>query len=104
MATYTAPIREINFVLTDVLNVGRLSAEIPAFADATPDVLLGAAEEAAKLIEGQIAPLNHTGDQVGCKVKDGVVTVPPGFAEAYKLYSQAGWMSTPEMRIWATAR
>jgi len=93
MATYTAPIREINFVLNDVLDVGRLAKEIPAFADATPDVILGLADEAAKLIEGQIAPLNHTGDQVGCKVKDGVVTVPPGFAEAYKLYSQAGWMS-----------
>ncbi len=93
MATYTAPIREINFVLNDVLDVGRLSREIPAFADATPDVILGLAEEAAKLIEGRIAPLNHTGDQTGCKVKDGVVTVPPGFAEAYKLYSQAGWMS-----------
>jgi alkylation response protein AidB-like acyl-CoA dehydrogenase len=93
MATYTAPMREINFVLGDVLDVGRLAKEIPAFEEATPDVLLGLAEEAAKLIEGQIAPLNHTGDQIGCKVKDGVVTVPPGFAEAYKLYSQAGWMS-----------
>ncbi|MGH8516261.1 MAG: acyl-CoA dehydrogenase N-terminal domain-containing protein, partial [Panacagrimonas sp.] len=87
MATYTAPMREINFVLGDVLNVGRLASEIPAFAEATPDVILGLAEEAAKLIEGQIAPLNHAGDQIGCKVKDGVVTVPPGFAEAYKLYS-----------------
>ena len=85
MATYTAPMREINFVLADVLDVGRLAKEIPAFEEATPDVLLGLAEEAAKLIEGQIAPLNHTGDQIGCKVKDGVVTVPPGFAEAYKL-------------------
>jgi alkylation response protein AidB-like acyl-CoA dehydrogenase len=93
MATYTAPMREINFVLSDVLDVGRLAREIPAFAEATPDVLLGLAEEAAKLIEGKIAPLNHTGDQIGCKVKDGEVTVPPGFADAYKLYWQAGWMS-----------
>jgi alkylation response protein AidB-like acyl-CoA dehydrogenase len=93
MATYTAPMREINFVLSDVLDVGRLAREIPSFAEATPDMLLGLAEEAAKLIEGKIAPLNHIGDQTGCKVKDGVVTVPPGFAEAYKLYWQAGWMS-----------
>ena len=99
MATYKAPIREINFVLSDVLNVGSLAESIPAFADATPDVLLGLFAEAAKLIEGQIAPLNHTGDQQGCKIKDGVVTVPDGFAAAYKLYSEAGWMSlcnTPE--------
>lgn len=93
MATYKAPIREINFVLSDVLNVGSLAESIPAFAEATPDVLLGLVDEAAKLIEGQIAPLNHSGDQQGCKIKDGVVTVPDGFAAAYKLYSDAGWMS-----------
>ena len=93
MATYKAPLREINFVLNDVLEVGRLAHQCPTFADATPDVLLGAVDEAAKLIENKIAPLNHIGDQQGCKVSNGNVTVPEGFADAYKLYSQAGWMS-----------
>jgi alkylation response protein AidB-like acyl-CoA dehydrogenase len=93
MATYQAPIREIGFVLNDVLGVGRLAEDIPAFAEATPDMLLGLVDEAAKIIEGQIAPLNHSGDAQGCRIKDGVVTVPDGFADAYKLYSEAGWMS-----------
>ena len=93
MATYTAPIREINFVLNDVLDVSRLSAQIPAFAEATPDLLLGLVDEAAKLIEAQIAPLNHVGDAQGCKISNGNVKVPDGFADAYKLYSEAGWMS-----------
>ncbi len=93
MATYQAPTREIGFVLNDVLGVGRLAKDIPAFAEATPDMLLGLVDEAAKLIEGQIAPTNHVGDAQGCKIKDGNVTVPEGFAQAYKMYSEAGWMS-----------
>ncbi len=93
MATYKAPIREINFVLSDVLNVGSLAKSIPTFEEATPDIILGAIDEAAKLIEDQIAPLNASGDAEGCKVVDGEVQVPKGFAEAYKLYSESGWMS-----------
>ncbi|MGQ0697088.1 MAG: acyl-CoA dehydrogenase family protein [Panacagrimonas sp.] len=93
MATYKAPIREINFVLNDVLEVGRLAESIPAFADATSDVILGLVDEAAKLIENKIAPLNVVGDVQGCKWNNGEVKVPDGFAEAYKLYSDAGWMS-----------
>jgi alkylation response protein AidB-like acyl-CoA dehydrogenase len=91
MATYTAPQREIQFVLEDVLNVGQLT-EIPAFADATPDTLIGLIDEAAKLIEGQIAPLNAPGDVEGCTLENGNVTLPKGFAEAYSQYWQAGWV------------
>ena len=91
MATYQAPLREIGFVLNDVLDVGQL-AKLPAFADATPDVLTGLIEEAAKLLEEKLAPLNAKADS-GCKYKDGEVTVPEGFKDAYKLYSQAGWMN-----------
>lgn len=92
MATYQAPIREIQFVLNEVLNVGRLSAELPPFADATPDTLNGLLEEAAKLIEEQIAPLNASGDIEGCRWQNGEVTVPKGFADAYRQYWQAGWV------------
>ncbi len=91
MATYQAPLREIGFVLNDVLDVGQL-AKLSAFADATPDILTGLIEEAAKLLEEKLAPLNAKADS-GCKYKDGEVTVPEGFKEAYKLYSQACWMN-----------
>ncbi|MGQ0501055.1 MAG: acyl-CoA dehydrogenase family protein [Panacagrimonas sp.] len=93
MATYQAPIREINFVLNDVLDIGRLAREIPAYADATPEVVLGLVEEAAKLIQDRIAPLSVVGDKQGCVWNNGEVKVPDGFAEAYKLYWQAGWVS-----------
>ena len=70
MATYTAPVREIQFVLNDVLNIGQLS-EMPHFAEATPDTLNGLVEEAAKFIQAQIAPLNASGDAEGCKLVNG---------------------------------
>ena len=91
MATYTAPQREIQFVLNEVLNVGQLT-QIPAFADATPETLAGLIDEAAKLIEGQIAPLNGPGDAEGCRLDRGNVTLPKGFKEAYTQFWQAGWV------------
>ena len=54
MASYTAPLREIEFVLNQVLDVGQL-AKLPAYAEATPETLLGLVEEAAKLVQQQIA-------------------------------------------------
>lgn len=91
MASYTAPQREIAFVLKDVLKIEQLSA-LPAFRDATPDMLLGLVDEAAKLIEQQIAPLNAPGDAEGAKWNQGEVDLPKGMAEAYKLYWQSGWV------------
>ncbi len=91
MASYKAPVAEINFVLNQVLNVGELS-QLPAFEEATPDVINGVAEEAAKFIERELAPLNHKGDEVGCKHSKDGVTLPPGFKEAYRNFVQGGWV------------
>ncbi len=91
MATYKAPIREIQFVLNDVLDAGQLSA-LPPYGDATMETMNGLIEEAAKLIEEQIAPLNASGDAEGCRWNNGEVSVPKGFAEAYQQYWQAGWV------------
>tara|TARA_R110000822_G_scaffold32743_4_gene93658 strand:+ start:5552 stop:7363 length:1812 start_codon:yes stop_codon:yes gene_type:complete len=91
MATFTAPLREMGFVLNDVLNVRQLS-DIDAFNDATPDFISGLLDEAAKLIQGQIAPLNAPGDATGAQWKDGEVILPEGMAEAYKLFWESGWV------------
>ena len=91
MASYKAPLREIEFVLTQVLDVGQL-ARLPAFAEATPETLLGLIEEAAKLVQEEIAPLSAKGDQQGCKWDKGNVKVPDGMPEAYKLYWESGWV------------
>ena len=92
MATYKAPEKDINFALQAVLDVGRLSA-LPAFAEATPDLLEGAISEAAKLMEEKIAPTNAPADRQGCRLEDGRVTVPDGLADAYAAYWQNGWVS-----------
>ncbi|WP_295686944.1 acyl-CoA dehydrogenase family protein [uncultured Nevskia sp.] len=102
MATYAAPVREIQFVLNDVLNVGSLT-EMPVMADATPDTLNGLIEEAAKLIQNQVAPLNAPGDAEGCKLSNGDVTVPKGFKEAYKQYQEAGWVGISNPAEWGGA-
>ncbi len=91
MATFKAPVRDIQFVLNDVLNINELT-QIERFAEATPDIVNGVIEEAAKMIEEEIAPLNHSGDQVGCKYANGEVEVPPGYVEAYKLFVESGWV------------
>ncbi|HUQ12043.1 MAG TPA: acyl-CoA dehydrogenase family protein, partial [Steroidobacteraceae bacterium] len=90
MASYKAPLREIQFLLHDVLNVEQL-AKLPGYADATRDTLDGLLDEAAKLVEERLAPLN-AGADAGCNLDDGKVTTPPGFREFYQLYAQAGWM------------
>ena len=91
MATYNAPLREIQFVLNDVLDVGQL-AKLPGYAEATPETLFGLIEEAAKLVQEQIAPLSARADQQGCKWDNGEVKVPDGMPEAYQLYQQGGWV------------
>jgi alkylation response protein AidB-like acyl-CoA dehydrogenase len=90
MASYKAPLREIEFVLHDVLNVGQL-AQLPGYGEATRDTLDGLIGEAAKLVEEQLAPLN-AGADAGCKWHNGEVQTPPGFKDFYKLYAQAGWV------------
>lgn len=90
MASYKAPLREIDFVLHDVLDAGQLAA-LPDYAEATRETLTGLVAEAAKLIEEELAPLN-AGADAGCRWRDGVVTTPPGFKEFYRLYSEGGWI------------
>ncbi|MDX1607314.1 MAG: acyl-CoA dehydrogenase family protein, partial [Candidatus Competibacterales bacterium] len=99
MADYKAPEREIKFALRDVLNVDRLS-ELEAFADATPDIIDGVIDEAAKFIEGRLLPLREPGDAEGCKVNDGVVTVPEGYPEAYRDFAEAGWVGLSNEPEW----
>tara|TARA_R110002074_G_scaffold402336_1_gene607721 strand:+ start:110677 stop:112422 length:1746 start_codon:yes stop_codon:yes gene_type:complete len=87
---YKAPQRDMMFVLNEVINVSEL-AQLSAFEDATPDIVQGVIDEAAKIIENTIAPLNETGDREGCQFDNGSVSAPVGFKEAYKLYAESGW-------------
>jgi len=91
MATFTAPIREINFVLNDVLNVAQLN-KFEAYADATPDIIEGVLAEAGRQVEEQIAPLSQPGDQQGARWDNGEVTMPDGVKAAYTDWRENGWV------------
>ena len=96
MASYNAPLREINFVLNDVLKVGRLAETIPAFSEATPEVFAEMIETAAKFCEKELFPLSAPGDAQGCKRHpDGSVTLPDGFKEAFQKYAANGYVGLP---------
>src|SRR5215211_952538 len=90
MPTYKAPLDDIRFLLEDVLDVGQLAA-LPGYADATPDLLAAVIEEAAKLCEEVLAPLNQSGDAEGCHYENGVVRTPRGFRAGYDAYRAGGW-------------
>ncbi|WP_374373916.1 acyl-CoA dehydrogenase C-terminal domain-containing protein [Dongia sp.] len=95
MPAYKAPLREIKFILTEVLRAENLPQQVPDFADATPDVIDAILEEAAKFCEEVLQPLNHSGDEEGCHFENGAVTTPKGFKEAYKTFIEGGWTGLP---------
>ncbi|MCY1268686.1 3-methylmercaptopropionyl-CoA dehydrogenase [compost metagenome] len=93
MADYKAPLRDMRFVLNEVFEVARLWAELPALAEVVDaDTASAILEEAGKVTGGVIAPLNRSGDEEGCQWKDGAVSTPAGFREAYKTYAEGGWV------------
>ena len=91
MTTYAAPLRDMRFVLHEVLAAADTLTALPDFGEASADLMDAVLDECAKLCEGVLFPINRTGDEVGCTFKDGVVTTPPGFKEAYKQYAEGGW-------------
>ncbi len=97
-ASYHAPVQDTRFVLKHVVDLPSLGA-LPAFAEATPDMVEAILDEAAKFVEGVIAPLNQPGDQQGCtRHDDGSVTTPDGYREAYRAFVEGGWatLSAPK--------
>lgn len=91
MTTYEAPVKDMQFVLNDVLQMSKYS-NLPGFSDASEDVVEAILEEGAKLATNVLHPLNHSGDKQGCtRHDDGSVTTPDGFKEAYKTYTEGGW-------------
>jgi alkylation response protein AidB-like acyl-CoA dehydrogenase len=87
---YKAPVRDLTFILNEVLEIDRYSNS-PGFQDVSSDLVQQILEEGAKFSEEVIAPLNKVGDQEGCKWDNGKVTGPTGWKEAYKAMVEAGW-------------
>ncbi|WP_428242612.1 acyl-CoA dehydrogenase C-terminal domain-containing protein [Gynuella sp.] len=91
MPEYKVPMRDTQFVLYELLQ-GEAHYEKLGASDATRDMIDAILTEGAKFCEQVLSPLYQAGDQ-GCTFKDGEVTTPPGFKEAYAQYVEGGWPS-----------
>src|SRR5258708_2774099 len=92
MPSYKAPLEDVSFLLNDVFQIDRYD-NLPGFSDASADVREAVLNEAAKLSEQVLQPLNRVGDLEGCvRHDDGSVTTPKGFKEAYRQVAEGGWL------------
>ncbi|MEM9810198.1 MAG: acyl-CoA dehydrogenase family protein, partial [Pseudomonadota bacterium] len=91
MPVYEAPVRDMQFLLHDVLKLQNYS-NLPGFADADKDTIDAFLEEAGKWHRDVLAPLNRVGDVEGAQRNDdGSVTTPTGFKDAYKQFCENGF-------------
>ena len=92
MAEYVAPVREIGFVINELLDYSRLSG-LADFSDASSELTSAILDEAAKFAGQVLAPLNHVGDQQGVRQQGDQVITADGFAAAYRLFVDNQWLS-----------
>lgn len=100
MPDYKAPLRDMQFVLNEVLDLESHYQSLPGCEDATPDMVAAIMEEGAKFAERVLSPLNQVGDQQGCQFNDGEVTTPDGFKDAYQQFVEGGWPSLAHSPEW----
>ncbi len=91
MPEYKAPLRDVSFVMNELLESEKLYQTLPGFEEATQDMLDAIVGEAAKFCEEVIAPLNQPGDEEGCTWSESGVKTPEGFPQAYQQYVDNGW-------------
>ena len=92
MAEYKIPLKDMQFVLNDLLGMETALQSMPAYEGVDADIVAQVLEEAGKFASGVIAPLNAIGDVEGCKLNDdSSVTTPSGFREAYQKFVEGGW-------------
>ena len=91
MPSYTAPVRDMQFTLHELLKIDRYNDLLPGFAEATPDTVAAILESAAQLSQEVLQPLNKVGDREGCRLENGKVITPTGFKEAYRAVIEGGW-------------
>ncbi len=117
--TYTAPIRDMRFLINDVVGLARIT-DLPGCEEVSADLLDAILEEAGKFAGGVLAPLNRIGDTEGSHLENGVVRTPDGFGAAYEQFVAGGWNSitfptdfggqdlpwlvaTPILEMWSSA-
>ena len=89
MPSYTAPIKDIQFVLHDLLKVSE--QDITGYDELDRDFTSAVLEEAGKIASEVLAPLNAVGDTEGCTYENGVIRTPTGFKAAFDQMKEGGW-------------
>ncbi|EAR62650.1 acyl-CoA dehydrogenase family protein [Neptuniibacter caesariensis] len=119
MADYKAPQKDMNFALSHNARMAEL-AQLPGFEEATDDMVAAILEEAGKVANEVLSPLNEVGDHTGVKLEGVDVPTPAGFADAYQQFAEGGWgslqfdpefggqglpyaLSIPVMEMWQSA-
>ena len=98
MTDYAAPVRDMSFVIEELIGLETINT-LPGLDWVTGDLVRAVLTEAGKFGAEVLAPLNRVGDMQGCELKNGVVTTPDGFADAYRQFTAGGWnglIATPE--------
>ncbi|MFC3526784.1 acyl-CoA dehydrogenase C-terminal domain-containing protein [Paracoccus mangrovi] len=89
MTIYAAPIRDMQFVLHDVLKIS--AQDLPGYDELDPEFTGAILDAAGKLATEVLAPLNAVGDREGCRLENGVVRTPTGFHAAFEQMRDGGW-------------
>ena len=89
MPSYTAPTKDMAFVLHEVLKTHQ--SDVPGYSDLEPEFTGAVLEEAGKLASDVLTPLNVVGDREGCRLENGVVYTPTGFKAAFEQMKDGGW-------------
>ena len=92
--SYTAPIKDMRFVINHIAGLEDLN-RLEAFEAATPDLVDTVLEEAGRFAGEVIAPTNWVGDQEGTRVENGAVVVPEAFRDVYRQFQEGGWPALP---------
>ncbi len=92
MARYTPPLRDIRFVMHELLDVEGTLKTLPPYAETNRELIDQVIEEGGKFCAEVLFPLNRSGDEEGCRWSEGgVVTTPKGFRQAWEQFKEAGW-------------
>ena len=89
MPSYSAPVKDIKFILQNVLKIH--DSDILGYGELDNEYLNAILEGASKISSEVLAPLNAIGDKHGCSFENGIVYTPPGFKEAFNQLKDGGW-------------
>ncbi len=90
MTNYRPPLADIRLVLDEIADIAAI-CELPDFEHVDPETVDGVLDELGRFVAEVVAPVNRIGDEEGCSVSDGVVTVPDAFGKAWDRYVESGW-------------